>query len=341
MNLARSLTASDQDWEVDFISFGAAEHSARLSPRLTLTLLATPRDTGMLDGMSWDLPARFDPVDVVHVHQPLTRSGETSILVAKALGKPLFVTDYGGRSSHLGSSLGLLDLADRVVCYSQFGTSILPTTTSPVDVVPGGVDGEFFTPGEPTEPRLHLLYAGRLLPHKGIDRVISVLPHHIRLVVCGRPYHDDYFDLLQRLAKGKDVEFVTDADDVQLRSLYRHAWATVLPSVYRDYYGTTYQQPELMGLTVLESMACGTPVIVSDVGALPEFVDHGVTGLVTSSLDTLEEAIVTLYSRRGTSLLMGLAARQQVTERYAMDNVARRIGALYDQELARVGTGAR
>jgi glycosyltransferase involved in cell wall biosynthesis len=201
------------------------------------------------------------------------------------------------------------------------------------------VDGDFFTPGEPTEPRLHLLYAGRLLPHKGIDRVISVLPRHIRMVVCGRPYHDDYFHLLERLAKGKDVEFVTDADDAQLRSLYRHAWATVLPSVYRDYYGTTYQQPELMGLTVLESMACGTPVIVSDVGALPEFVDHGVTGLVTSGLDALEEAIVTLYSRRGTALQMGLAARQQVSERYAMDNVARRIGALYDQELARAGTG--
>ena len=47
------------------------------------------------------------------------------------------------------------------------------------------------------------------------------------------------------------------------------AWATVLPSVYRDCYGAVHQKPELMGFTLLESMSCGTPAIASRTGAMP------------------------------------------------------------------------
>ena len=338
LNLAISLTTPESGWTVDFISFGAAGRSEKLTSQVTLTLLETGTEDlhigpGTLDGMSWQLPTLLDTADLVHVHQPLTRSGEAAILIAKALGKPLCITDYGGRSSNLGASLGMLNLADAVICYSKFGASILPHARR-VDIVPGGVDSLFFVPGKPTEHRGHLLYAGRILPHKGVDRIIEALPPHLPLVVCGRPYNDQYFELLIELAQDKTVEFVVDADDARLRHLYQHAWATILASVYRDRYGTTYEQPELMGLTALESMSCGTPVIVSDVGALPEFVEHGVTGLIATSDVALREAMISMCTERGTAITMGLAARERVVDIYSMDVVASRIRHIYREVLA-------
>jgi glycosyltransferase involved in cell wall biosynthesis len=344
LNLAISLTTPESGWTVDFISFGAAGRSEKLTSQVTLTLLETGTEDlhigpGTLDGMSWQLPTLLDTADLVHVHQPLTRSGEAAILIAKALGKPLCITDYGGRSSNLGASLGMLTLADAVICSSRFGASILPHARR-VDIVPGGVDASFFVPGKPTEHRGHLLYAGRILPHKGVDRIIEALPPRLPLVVCGRPDNEEYFELLVELAQGKAVEFVIDADDVRLRHLYQHAWATILPSVYRDRFGTTYEQPELMGLTALESMSCATPVVVSDVGALPEFVEHGVTGLIASSDEALREAMISMCTERGTSITMGLAARERIVDSYSMEVVASRVGHIYREVLVGYATSS-
>jgi len=336
--LARTLTHQHPDWTVEMVTFGPSATSTPLAERLVHTVLAhdptaQPDAWGLVDEASWQLPGVLGRADLVHVFQPLTRTGEVSVLAARALGSAVVASEAGLRSSQLGASLGLLELADRVVCTSEFGLSTLPATDRAV-VVPGGVDTGYFAPGRPTDHRAHLLFAGRLLPQAGVDRVIDVLPDHMSLVVCGRAGHTDYVRRLTRRARGKAVEFVTDADDEELRRLYRHAWATVHPAVYRDCFGDVHQQPGLMGLTVLESMACATPAIVSDVGALPELVDHGVTGVVTSSLEELEKALHSVYAERGRSIRMGLEARRRVVERFSVERQAAAIGGIYTRAVA-------
>ena len=78
-----------------------------------------------------------------------------------------------------------------------------------------GSTATLFTPppAPSRSPRDRVLYVGRLLPHKGIDRLIDALPPDLPLTVCGRPYHRDYSATSSQLAGGKRVEFVTDADD--------------------------------------------------------------------------------------------------------------------------------
>lgn len=344
MNLAAALTRRRRDWSIDFFTFGPTASSTRLSDRLVHTVLAQepmaqPDASGLSDSASWSLPEALAPADLVHIFQPLTRSGEVSVLAARALGKPLLVSESGVRSSQLGASLGLLDLADRVICSSEFARSTLPAIRHG-EVTPGGADTDYFTPGRPTDRRGHLLFAGRLLPRKGVERVIDILPDHISLVVCGRPSHPEYFRLLTRRARGKDVEFVTDADDEELRRLYRHAWATVHPAVYQDCFGRLHQQSAMMGLTALESMSCATPVIVSDVGALPEFVDHGVTGIVTSSQAELEKAVHTLFAERGKSVRMGLEARRRMVEKWSVGRQAEDVARVY-AEIIEIGRHSR
>ncbi len=338
VTLATTL-AADEGCTMDFISYGMAASDIELAPQVTLRLLPPYGDEGEpapdpLDVLSWGLPHVLDPVDVVHVQQPLTRSGETAILTAKALGKPVFVTDFGGRTSSLGASLGLLDLADAVICYSKFAFSTLPPARN-VEIVPGGVDATFFAPGKPTDHRAHLLHVGSIRPGQGIEDLISALPAHVPLKVCGPSDDVEFVQMLAGMAGAKDVEFVTGADDVRLRHLYQHAWATVTPppSVERS------DQSALLSLTALESMACATPVVAYDGGSLPEFVENGVTGLIVSSGDMLSDALGSICTDRGSTVLMGLTGRERVESHFSLNVVAHQVRRIYDSALS--GRGKR
>jgi glycosyltransferase involved in cell wall biosynthesis len=160
------------------------------------------------------------------------------------------------------------------------------------------------------------------------------LPEPAPLVVVGRPYSAKYFDLLKRLASGILVTFITDADDEDLRVLYRRAWAVILPSVYRDCYGNVYLAPELMGLTLLEGMSCGTPAICSRVGGLPEFVQHGETGAVIEGLMDLRSWLARLAEDEELVIGLGQAAREAVVRQYGLGVVGRAMNEIYSALVA-------
>jgi glycosyltransferase involved in cell wall biosynthesis len=90
----------------------------------------------------------------------------------------------------------------------------------------------------------------------------------------------------------------------------------VLPSVYRDYYGHSHVQPELMGFALLESMACGTPAVCSRVGGMPEFVRHGRTGFVFDEPAELTRCLRALASDPGLADRMGKEARRVVEREF-------------------------
>jgi glycosyltransferase involved in cell wall biosynthesis len=179
-----------------------------------------------------------------------------------------------------------------------------------------------------------VLYVGRLLPHKGVDRLLAALPDGMPLTVLGRPYDESYYGLLQKLARTKDVRFVTDADDATLLNEYRRAWAVVLPSTYVDCYGRSYLAPELMGLTLLEAMACGTPAICSTVGALPEFIRHEKTGLVFESVAELREELERLSADSALVDELGAGAREVVVEEYGFAAVGPKMLNIYEELVA-------
>jgi glycosyltransferase involved in cell wall biosynthesis len=332
LNLARGVVASSRGgYRVELLSFGARAHQQRLDEGVTLRVLPVAGRVGNpLDVVSWDLPDALAGADLVHIHQVYCRCAEVGVLVAKQQRKPIVVTDHGGYSSPLGTELGFLELVDRIVAYSDFGARQYRTRT-PIVTIKGGVDAARFAPPSIRPARDRVTYVGRLLPHKGIDRLIAALPDELPLTVCGRPYHDDYFHRLQTLAQRKRVEFVIDADDETIRELYARAWANVLPSVYEDCYGNIYQAPELMGFTLLEAMCCGTPAIASRVAAMPEFISHGETGFVFDSLAELAEQLRLLASDPGRVAQMGRQARLAVEREYDLVVAGGRLLALYEE----------
>ncbi len=341
-NLAKGVAESSGGrYEVDLISFSDAPASRTLAPGVTLRLLsAAGRPRHPLDVTSWELPEAFAGVDLVHIHQAYNRCAEVGLLVAKQQRKPICITDHGGISSPLVKQLGVLDLVDRVIAYSDFGASLY-RTTAPVSVIKGGVDASKFTPAKSPVTRDRVLYVGRLLPHKGIDRLITALPADLPLTVCGQPYHSEYFERLQALAAGKRVEFVTDADDARTLELYRRSWANVLPSVHVDCYGVAHEAPELMGLTLLEAQACGTPALCSRVAAMPEFIRDGETGFVFDDLDDLTRALQRLAADPELTERMGRAGRASVERDFDYRIAGAKLVALYDELIERASSVER
>ena len=336
LNLSRGIVErSGGRHSVEILSFGPSSRTYSLGPGLGIRVLAAARKPlNPLDVVSWELPSAIAGADLVHVHQAYTRCSEMAFLVARQQGKPIVVTDHGGATSTLGTSVGCLELVDHIIANSEFGASLYQTSR-PITVIKGGVDGVRFTPPRLRATRTHVLFVGRLLPHKAIDQLIAALPDGLPLVVCGRAYHPAYFDKLKGLADGKDVTFVTDADDDEVLGLYRTAWATVLPSTYRDCHGDTYLWPELMGFALLESMACGTPAICSNVGGMPEYVVDGVNGYVFDDPATLADRLRRLAEDPELVDQLGRQGRRMVEEEYDLGVAADRVLGVYEPLLAR------
>jgi glycosyltransferase involved in cell wall biosynthesis len=237
--------------------------------------------------------------DVVHIHHIYTLVSDLGCLASFLLGKQVFVTDYGGGGSLvLNQKLPVFKCYKNAIAYSKFGLDFIPPELQKKAVlIKGGIDTDKFCPDETLGKENNILYVGRILPHKGINDLIDAFrilnrPDY-KLKIVGRVYNQEFYNHLKNLAEGLSVEFIHNADDNQLLHEYRTARVTVLPSVHTDCYGNYSPIPELMGFTLLESQACGTPVICTDAGAMHEFIDNGRTGFVVkqNSGEAIAEAL--------------------------------------------------
>lgn len=237
--------------------------------------------------------------DVVHIHFVNTLVSDLGCLTATLLGKRVFVTDYGGGGDLvINRKIPVFRGYRNAIIYSRFSLDYTPVELQKKAVlIKGGINIERFCPDTSVEKGKKILYVGRILPHKGINYLIDAFRllnrSDYRLTIVGRVYHETFDRELKQLALGLPVEFVHDADDRRLLHEYRTAMVTVLPSVCTDCYGSYSPIPELMGFTLLESQACGTPIICTDAGAMHEFVDDGHTGFVVqqNSGDAIAAAI--------------------------------------------------
>lgn len=249
--------------------------------------------------LSFRYLAAIRDADIVHIHHVHTLVSDLACLAASFFGKPCFATDYGGGGSLvLNQRLPVLKHYRKAIAYSRYGADFLPPQLKDKTVIiKGGIDTTRFCPDSSRAREKTILYVGRILPHKGINYLIDAFRLLNRsdstLRIIGRVYSAEYYTHLKQQAEGVRVEFVHDADDERLLQEYRTALVTVLPSVHMNIYDQHTNVPELMGFTLLESQACGTPVICTDAGAMSEFVHEGETGFVVeqNSGEAIAEAI--------------------------------------------------
>lgn len=268
--------------------------------------------------------------DVIHCHQYKTMLTNLTIIIGAFLGKSVFVTDHGGWSDNLTEKLPIGDLVNGFLTVSDFSAKTLAQLER-VQIIYGGVSQHFLDLETIVERERKVIFIGRLLPHKGINYLIQALDNNTQVDIIGRIYDEDYFLQLKELASGKQIRFLTNATDNDIITAYQSSTVTVLPSVYLDINGQQHIAPELLGLVLLESMACGTPVICTNVGGIPEIVSDKVTGFVVppNNPEALRERINYLLDNPQVALEMGQKGRQRVLQEFTWEAVAKRCLTAY------------
>lgn len=287
---------------------------------------------GVLNPLAEGYPGALRGSDVVHVHQMRSMLSDYALLTSGRRGRKIFGTDHGGGSKYFSRQLGFDSRLSGFLPVSGFSQSHFPQFSDRSDVIYGGVDVDRFTPDDRIRA-IDVLYVGRLLPHKGVDVLIRALPAGASLDIIGRSYDAEYLRVLHELAVGKCVRFHEAASDADILAAYRTARVFVLPSVYRTPYGPDAPFAELLGLVLIEAMACGTPVISSNVGGMPEVVADGLTGHVVppSDVEALGAAIEQVLGG-STWDSASRASVERVHELFTWKRVVERCLLAYERE---------
>jgi glycosyltransferase involved in cell wall biosynthesis len=265
--------------------------------------------------------------DVIHCHQQHVLASSLAAALGRAAGRRVFVTDLGGGGWDLSAYVSTDGWYHGHLHISEYSRKVFGHAGRPgAAVILGGVDVDRFAPDPDTRRSDTLLFVGRLMPHKGIDVLIDAVPPDLPLEVIGRPYDNTYFRELQARARGKQIVFRHDCTDADLVAAYRRALCVVLPSVYRTLYGDETRIPELLGQTLLEGMACGTPVVCTDVASMPEVVLDGVTGFLVPPNDPagLGRKLCWLRDHPAEARALGEAGRRRILEKFTWPAVVRR-----------------
>jgi len=189
--------------------------------------------------------------------------------------------------------------------------------SSLISVIHNSVDTERFSPRKGRGPpqRDVVLFTGRLIAAKGIKYLVEAIPKVLR------EYPDAFFVFIgagnslpyqRRLNEMRISEknftflgYLKEASD--LVDYYKASSVYVAPTLYEN-----------LPIRVLEAMACGAPVVVSNVCAIPEAVDNGVNGILIQpgSVDELADAISCLLGDPNLRTKMGDNARKTVLEKF-------------------------
>jgi glycosyltransferase involved in cell wall biosynthesis len=131
----------------------------------------------------------------------------------------------------------------------------------------------------------YLAFVGRFSPEKGADRAIELAKKvgiPIRLAAKVDAVDKKYFEHeIKPLLDHPLVEYVGEIDEHEKQEFLGNALALIF----------LIDWPEPFGLVMIESMACGTPVIAQRCGSVPEIVDEGATGFIVDGIEQAEEAL--------------------------------------------------
>jgi phosphatidylinositol alpha-mannosyltransferase len=280
--------------------------------------------------------------DVVHVHSPLTPV--LPILAIEEADCPVVGTFHTYFDRSLGYTLGnrffqkRLDMLAAAVAVSHSTTVALNRYfEADWQIIPNGIDTDVFHPSAPPPPGLTkdvptILFLGRFDPRNGLTTLIDSFRRvkgrgnrgrQARLVVVGDgPLREHYY----KQANGdKDITFVGAVLEGR-PSYYAHSSVYACPTTKASF-----------GITLLESMACETPVVCSDILGFRDVVVDGREALMVpcGDRDALADQLVRVLDDEGLAIQLGTTGRQNSLE-YSWARVTSRVLDVYQNVLGNV-----
>ncbi len=352
-------TSSEGDLTVR--GFRADESAFGCPPALRAVFAATQRDNAMA--------AAGTDADLVHVHTWYTHLG--GILTKLNYGLPLVLTAHSleplrpWKREQLGGGYDFsgwvektaIEMADAVIAVSESTKAdllrLFRVDPARVHVIHNGIDLEEYAERRDDEvlqrhgvdpARPYILFVGRITRQKGIIHLVKALRHldpGFQVVLCaGAPDTPEIAaemkSAVEAAQQGRPgvVWIEKMLPKAEIIALYSGAEVFVCPSIYEPF-----------GIINLEAMACGTPVVASAVGGIPEVVVHGETGLLVPVEQNKEapfepvnaerfalnlaEAINELMRDEVRRRRMAREARRRVEENFSWEVIAQKTAELY------------
>jgi hypothetical protein len=164
----------------------------------------------------------------------------------------------------------------------------------------------------------YLAFLGRVSPEKGLDTAIEIatqtgMPLKVSLKIdqADRQYYESYIRPL--IQDNPNVELIGELNEQEKTEFLGNAYAVLFP----------IRWPEPFGLVMIEAMACGTPVIATRFGSVPEVMEHGASGFI---VDTVDEAVQAVEQARTPSRER---VRQVFEERFTVAKMVDGYEAVY------------
>lgn len=282
-------------------------------------------------------------MDVVHVQWPIP-NGLGAIFLKKIYGIP-YINTIHGEEVHLSKRYHLL-FALRWLVNNSSKTITNSTATrkfcleagldgDKIEVIPFGVDTDFFRPLDvyKDETIFQILSVGYLIERKGFEYLIRAMPlvlekhKQARLKIVGSgPLESKLKELIYELDLGDEVEILKNVSDEELLMMYNSSDLFVLPSIV-DSQGNT----EGLGVVLLEAMACGLPVIGSDVGGIYDIIQNDLNGLLVGEkeINEISDAIIKFIIDREVRKKFSYAAYHQIKEKFTWNIISERYIFIY------------
>ena len=256
--------------------------------------------------------ARASEFDIIHSHLEWA-----SLLLARVSPVPV-VTTFHGRLDLPWADALLRDPPAGLVAISENQAGTHPDVPWAA-VVHNGLRLKDMPFG--TVRTEALCFVGRVVPEKGVVEAIDIAlkaGRRLRIAAKAGPttVERDYFEnVFQPAVKaaGSEVEFLGELDQADRDRLFAESYATLMPGSW----------PEPFGLVLIESLACGTPVIARRIGALPEILRDGIDGFFGD-----DETAMAFKVERVVDLDRP-AIRESVLERFSVERMTDRYETVY------------
>ncbi|HET9674703.1 MAG TPA: glycosyltransferase family 4 protein [Gaiellaceae bacterium] len=308
------------EWVVSLLADGLADagHDVTLfasgdsRTRAKLAYVFEKAPSELIGRTFWELQhvlscyERFDDFDVINDH-----SGPPAATIGGAVPTPVVHTVHGPLTGEPGR---LYDAISRVSpSVGLISISLNQRKPKPdlnwIGNCPNALDLSVY----PCKPHTgdYLLFLGRMSPDKGAHRAVAVaMELGVPLKIAGKcrePKEIEYFTefVEPHLGPAHDIEFLGEVNHGQKVELLQDAKVTLFPIEWEEPFG----------LVMIESMACGTPVIATRWGAVPEVIEDGRTGFIVAHYRGMAAAVEKIDQ------IDPMECRRYVEERFAPERM--------------------
>lgn len=281
----------------------------------------------------------FRNYDVVHFHDDIDLSFPFFSILERTKRKARLMHchslpyTYGKYKKNLLAGFLLRKSADLYVGLSKYTVMLLLELGLPKDkltILPNAVDTEVFKPGKkPKEDNL-ILYAARITEGKGLDFLLGALFHlttPTQLAIAGPVGDKSFFSRVQFLIRkinsntAHKVFYLGEVSNTTLLELHQKATVFVCPSI-----------TDHLPISNLEALACGTPVVGTRVGAIPEIIQDDFNGFVVPPRDALAlaSALQKILGDRELRNRLGRNGRKMIEEHFSWGPVVEKLTRVYE-----------